>query len=300
MSFSNPVNESVLRFKSTDAGAPQIDYNSRVAGDVKAVLKACLVTGYGDKSSAGWSIASEVEPFIEFVSPSPAMSDYKLKVDDSSGSYTYWYYMYQGVESKPYYYKNDKRPTYIDKTSPINGWQLLVTSRGFVFIDIAYSSSINAPICNITYWGQIKSALTSTDDRNMSFWSTGFISGVGDPASFLQQQGFKNNHYLLNGATTNLGFAATNLNILTYLQQSTTSNVELTSELYITRDQEIIAQQPGILIRNHNGSTGLYKIEETSIDGRPALYICVATSVVASVMRRYSVPILIYLDYWGY
>lgn len=66
MSFLNPVSEPVKRFKSTDAGAPQINYNARVSGDVKTVLKACLVTGYGAKASAGWSIVNEVDHVAEF------------------------------------------------------------------------------------------------------------------------------------------------------------------------------------------------------------------------------------------
>ncbi|WP_345883561.1 hypothetical protein [Shewanella algae] len=50
----------VTLFMSTDAGAPQI-----VNGDLNdliAILKACLVDGYGTKDALGWSVAFEDAP----------------------------------------------------------------------------------------------------------------------------------------------------------------------------------------------------------------------------------------------
>ncbi|WP_345888915.1 hypothetical protein [Shewanella algae] len=50
----------VTLFMSTDAGAPQI-----VNGDLNdliAILKACLVDGYGTKNALGWSVAFEDAP----------------------------------------------------------------------------------------------------------------------------------------------------------------------------------------------------------------------------------------------
>lgn len=43
-------------YKSTDAGAPQL---SLTAGVINAVLKGCLVTGYGAKAAAGWEVVHE-------------------------------------------------------------------------------------------------------------------------------------------------------------------------------------------------------------------------------------------------
>ena len=45
---------TVRRFRSTDAGAPQI---TATAGSCIAVLNACLVNGYGAQTPLGWSIA---------------------------------------------------------------------------------------------------------------------------------------------------------------------------------------------------------------------------------------------------
>lgn len=43
-------------YSSQDAGAPQI---FRSAGDINTAIKACLITGYGTKSAAGWELLSE-------------------------------------------------------------------------------------------------------------------------------------------------------------------------------------------------------------------------------------------------
>ncbi|UOO93576.1 hypothetical protein [Vitreoscilla stercoraria] len=43
-------------FQSTDAGAPVLTAS---AGSLNALLKACLINGYGDKPSAGWELVFE-------------------------------------------------------------------------------------------------------------------------------------------------------------------------------------------------------------------------------------------------
>lgn len=43
-------------YKSTDTGAPQLTVT---AGAMNAVIKACLVAGYGSKSAAGWDVVYE-------------------------------------------------------------------------------------------------------------------------------------------------------------------------------------------------------------------------------------------------
>ena len=42
----------VTVYRSTDAGAPLLTNSN---GSLIAVLKACLVDGYGSKASAGWT-----------------------------------------------------------------------------------------------------------------------------------------------------------------------------------------------------------------------------------------------------
>lgn len=51
MSLKKPIKCPVKYYSWQDAQAPQL---SNVDGAIKTILKACLVTGYGTKSGAGW------------------------------------------------------------------------------------------------------------------------------------------------------------------------------------------------------------------------------------------------------
>jgi hypothetical protein len=213
MSFLNPVNEPVLRFKSTDAGAPQINYNARVAGDVKTVLKACLVTGYGDKASAGWSIVNEVNHVAEFVSPAVAMSDYRLGIDDTSASSTTWYYQYQNVRKNPSLNAPIKNfGSYIDKNHASNAWQLLVTQRGLYFVEICKHSGGDVLVARMTYWGMVKSALVSDVGENISWFCVGWCAPQIDPKAFFVD--FNTKAHTRLGATSSLKPASLAIELL--------------------------------------------------------------------------------------
>ena len=56
MSLLTPVKVPVKVYRWDDAGAPVLD---KKANCVATILKACLVTGYGAKTDAGWTLAFE-------------------------------------------------------------------------------------------------------------------------------------------------------------------------------------------------------------------------------------------------
>ena len=56
MSLRNPVKYPVKYYSWQDAQAPQL---SNADGVIKTILKACLVTGYGTKTGAGWTTLFE-------------------------------------------------------------------------------------------------------------------------------------------------------------------------------------------------------------------------------------------------
>lgn len=56
MSLLTPERVPVKVYKWDDVDAPILD---KTAGCVATILKACLVTGYGDKEGAGWMLAHE-------------------------------------------------------------------------------------------------------------------------------------------------------------------------------------------------------------------------------------------------
>lgn len=298
MSFLNPVNEPVLRFSSTDASAPQINYNARVAGDVKTVLKACLVTGYGAKASAGWSIVNEIDHVAEFVSPSVAMSDYRLKIADDSSSNTVWSYLYQGVDSSVSNGSVDKQFSFMNKTSAENGWQLLVTPRGLLFVEITVNPYNNERMARVTNWGAIKSALASAVGANMSFWQAGVAATL-----------FTNEFYKVSSQTyynvsgiklTN--FSSANIIGLTNLNDSyNLVNIDLVSELYIYSNSVLVGQQPGLLVKTVAQEADLYGVYDGLVNGRPVLFVCIGRNEArAEYLKQYCSVMCLYLDYWEY
>lgn len=299
MSFLNPVSESVKRFSSTDASAPQISYNARVAGDVKTIIKACLVTGYGAKSSAGWSIVNEVNHVAEFVSPSAAMSDYRLGIDDTSASSTTWYYQYQDVRINPVSNALSKNfGSYIDKNHASNGWQLLVTQRGLYFVEICKHSGGDALVARMTYWGMIKSALVNNVGDNIAWFAAGWGAPNIDPKRVFFDFD-RAAHTRLSGIGS-LKPASPVVDLLrngqsrVYGEQS----IDIAAELYLIASNKLAGSQQGLLLKEVAVLPDLYGVRDEMVNNRPALYMCLSREVVFSDIKNWSTAALIYLDYW--
>lgn len=298
MSFLNPVSEPVKRFSSTDAGAPQINYNARVAGDVKTVLKACLVVGYGAKASAGWSIVSEVDHVAEFVSPSVAMSDYRLGIDDSGASNTIWYYQFQNTRTNPAYGTPAKSFSYLNKTHASNGWQLLVTERGILFIELVQHSEVNKVSSRITYWGQVKSAINNANGKNIVCFNVGHNGAITQAASFYSATiGIELGSYTATRTST----AATNALSGSTLQADT-SFLDLIGAIYLTTDGRdmLIGELPPMLSRVVNKTLDSYGISETVLDGRSILNVEAGHANPLPNAYRYSRAFSIRTDFWEY
>lgn len=308
MSFLNPVSEPVKRFKSTDAGAPQINYNARVSGDVKTVLKACLVTGYGAKASAGWSIVNEVDHVAEFVSPSAAMSDYRLGVDDSTGLKTTWYYQDQDVRVNPLKNELIKKPTVINSALPTS-WELFVTARGFLIIETATYNKFSVTGSSVMYFGQIKSALESVNQKNMAWWATGFgsIAAAGNPAYFFSREnGADAQHISLSGISIDDNEVANGAAIKTYdlsmAHNYKLSLIDVVSEWAFCSGGERVAIQPGLSVQARIDVTST-TLPTADVDNRPVFW-CWPTRgddrydyYILGASRAY---FAVFLDYWEY
>ena len=297
MSFLNPVSEPVKRFSSTDAGAPQINYAARVAGDVKTVLKACLVTGYGTKAGAGWTTVNEVDHVAEFVSPSAVMSDYRIGVDDSSASSTTWYYCYKDNRVNPAYNSPSKNLENIDKASTDNGWELIISNMGVCFIEVIKSPAVAAKVGRITYFSQLKAAVSELDTPNIAFFNTGVSSQNPTPVQFFQEVS-TGRHSNSIGGRSDLQFKIANSALLEKINPRGANYVELTSAFYLFADNSLYAEYPGILIKDMHSSYGVFAAD---FGGRPVLSACISlANSSAPTINRYSVNIMIYLDYWEY
>lgn len=301
MSFLNPVSEPVLRFKSTDAGAPQINYGARTVGDVKAVLKACLVTGYGATASAGWSVVNEVGDVSEFVSPSEAMVEYRLGVDDTSASSTTWYYQYQDVRTNPVNNVLTKNFSQSNKTSPENGWTLLVTERGLFFVEILNTGSSNSTRARLTYFGAIKLAINATNTKNIAFWCTGASSPTITTSNFFPD--LATSAHFVASSYTGLSGASAMLGLLkadNFKRTWGIPTMDMSASIFLVKGSYLIAEQPALLLTDYNKLDGLVDVRDDVLDGRPVIYMYLGREVSSVQTPDYGNSALIYLDYWGY
>lgn len=299
MSFLNPVNEPVLRFSSTDADAPQINYNARVAGDVKAVLKACLVTGYGATASAGWSIVNEVDHVAEFVSPAAAMSDYRLGVDDTSASSTTWYYQYQDARTDAFSRGADRVMTNINKQSARNGWELLVTPQGVLFVEIMQVVNSVDMVARLTYFGRLKSMLVSGAEPNIAFYNLGW-HGITNSNNFFDIPTKNKLHCKLLELTD---FSLATIDLERQLKTNVGFNlaVDINSNIFIKSSAAVVACLPAIFSRTPATLTDIFNISEIKLDGRDFLSLT-ATYQFADLASRsqLATSFVVPLDYWEY
>lgn len=299
MSFLNPVNEPVMRFSSTDAGAPQINYNARTAGDVKTVLKACLVTGYGAKAGAGWTAVNETASVIEFVSPSAAMSDYRLGIDDTSASRTNWDYQYQDTTQVSARFASNK--TYaglIDANR--SGWTLLVTNRAIYFIEIYGSNYFDGVFARIVFYGQVKTA-NNIINQNIGLWSAGYDSARYNPKVFFRDDSSTGRYYNIDGVTQ-VFFSSANL---PFISRNPTNwgatTVSTIAPLFLHNAGLLLGQQPGLLIKDIVTVDDNIKVSDVMIDGRPHLHVCMSWALGNQVGEiEEARVVLISLDFWEF
>ncbi|MGP5041064.1 hypothetical protein [Psychrobacter celer] len=130
MSLLTPVSYAAKLYAYDDADAPQL---ADADGVIKTILKACLVTGYGTKESAGWtSLFEDANRIVLRMPPIGQSHGYPdLKIENGAGAYR--------VVSQ-------RNPESIDDTAEIasysllsrdgsagNRWYLVATDIGFIF-----------------------------------------------------------------------------------------------------------------------------------------------------------------------
>ena len=302
MSFLNPISEPVLMYSSTDANAPQINYATRAAGDVKTVLKACLVTGYGTKQGAGWTMQNETTTGAEFVSPSILLSDYRFGIDDSSTTTTTFYYIYQNTRVNPLFNTLSKGLSYVTASSPKNTWTLLVTKQGVLWIEKFVHSGAQTESCRIIYWGRVKSALLDDMGKNISWYNFGFNGAVAAVSNFYTDNSYY--HLSLKNYTSCIKDGA-NLSLLKNLIVNRSGlALELTNSIFLSsNDGYLLGEMMPILPTKINDKSKLFGLNKVTFNGRPALYICIGVTTSdnnISTHERYCEGCYVYLDTWEY
>lgn len=121
--------KAVTVFSSTDKNAPTL---TNSAGSLKTLLKACLVTGYGDKQGLGWQMLYETNDKNSacFASNDPTASKFVLKVDNTNANAKLS--AYQSMTS----FTQGEKPFVIDNIyeTQVSEWRLIGHSKAFILL----------------------------------------------------------------------------------------------------------------------------------------------------------------------
>lgn len=133
MSLLTPERVPVKVYKWDDVGAPALD---KTAGCMMTIFKACLVTGYGTKESAGWTMpfedtAAGVKVFRPEISPH---TDFYLRLFADTGTEmtAQVYLNMTNANTGDLKLQCDGLFTY-GRNNTSSKWVLIATTRGFKF-----------------------------------------------------------------------------------------------------------------------------------------------------------------------
>lgn len=191
MSLLTPERVPVKVYRWDDAGAPQLD---KTAGCMAIIFKACLVTGYGTKEGAGWTM-----PFEDTVA--------KVKVlKPEVGPHTDFYLRLSadtGTEMAAQVYLNMTGASTGDlklqcatafkyaKGTTSGKWLLVASPRGVWFFNEQYANAFGSPTAAKTgtyfYAGDVRSA--SNNNMAVYLQHTGGGSNNGAYANILKWSG---------------------------------------------------------------------------------------------------------------
>lgn len=133
MNVLNPEKLAVSVYRSTDANAPKLD---KTADCVATIFKACLVTGYGDKQSAGWQLAFEdlIAKVKVIRPPATAKQDFFLRLSGDTGRVIKPQVYTKMTDINTGDLKLNCETTFKYGAAVTTGnWVLIATNRGFWF-----------------------------------------------------------------------------------------------------------------------------------------------------------------------
>ena len=178
MSFLNPTPAPVRLYSHTDSEAPQLPANDWT-GALKTLLKACLVTGYGGKPGAGWTLREESDNKAIFRAGDPAISPVELEVDSGNITITTFDLHWQGVKQG---IVSNWAMGQLNRYTGVAGWYLVASARGFVLLPLARIG--NSPlVAGLAYFGQPCSNLIDPGQQDFVLWlaktnNSGYVSDV--------------------------------------------------------------------------------------------------------------------------
>lgn len=173
----------VALFSSTDEGAPQF---KKQAGDIFKIVKACLVSGYGSKSSLGWELKFESGNQGIFMPTDRKGTGWGLSFGNDTGSV-----IKLDVVKNPTSLTNNEQNAgleflnkFVYQFSGSNAsdfsWKLIGHSLGFIILLTSKGTYAGRSV--ILYFARVPS-LAAADDNNyyvISSTSTGNYLDQGD------------------------------------------------------------------------------------------------------------------------
>lgn len=313
MSFLNPIELPVKIYKSTDARAPQLNLPDKATNDeYLTIFKACLVTGYGEKQAAGWTMEDKpgnggtsnqrAANTAIFKPPHVLMDNYRWEITETQSSLSFAMNHQGQVINDPStasknYPKRHGLSSYIKQLS----WVMLVTDLGYYFIEITNRKDLEYRYARVSYFGQIKSGLVDDEGKNAIFWNFGVYY---HPFYLVRSTNYRYCHF----PHTQTPEAISLTGLLDNSKKRTLNAVEITSPVFYQYTGLFIGQQPGLLVQSSNDEilggqlSGVY---ETEHEGRPVLYVCLAHNYFYYNTAEQggdanNMPILLYLDKWEY
>lgn len=278
MSYQNPLTLTPKLYQSTDPQAPQL---LGQLGDFKSVFKACLVTGYGEKQGAGYTMENETDVSAEFVSPNIMMSKIGLQEEPS---YCYPFYYDNGVKTLVKWTAG-YFPTYELRNQAVS-WVMLVCELGLYFIVTRNGMS------QVVYLGLVKSAI---NDKNQNIMCLGmgymFSSSTSYPIGWKAHLGnYTDVSLLSNGLGLSWGGSYKNIDFF----------ISLVSDIFIRVNGNVIAGIPNILLKNAMTEHLDKRTFVTEYQGRPVLSICILNGYYEHQLKSGAFGAYIYLDRWEY
>lgn len=198
MSLKQPVQYPVKHYSHLDANAPQL---ANADGVVKTILKACLVTGYGEKEGAGWTSLFEDDFRIVLRRPLRTGNPPDLKFENGvvGGTARHCLVTYESGQCTGLDDPNSIRTiNWLTKDSTIGTrWHLLVTDFGFILCyDIGRSGGSSATKSHMVACLQMQSMDSSLPAAHIFTESAAVgINGTvsSDPYPFFDRRYYFNN-----------------------------------------------------------------------------------------------------------
>lgn len=281
MSLKQPVQYPVKYYSHLDADAPQL---ADADGVIKTILKACLVTGYGTKESAGWTSLFEDVNRIVLRRPLGTGNPPDIKIENG---------VINGVAS--HRIVSQDNPTGLDYATELasvnllardsqhgNEWHLIVSDFGFIFYYQMDGTGRSQVKSSIVYCGSLMRLRDSDDDffmtNEMPAAKSDGTASTSFPSGFFNSI-FKNARLNTSASLKYLEFTTSELSI----------NNDYAAQRVFLGDYNLLPFYKSLSISFISNSDRI-----TSIDNRPFLRLIPQAVQSSNIKGALYIP----LDYW--